>query len=46
MLRQYGRRALAAKRRVQQARREYLNSLLELQKAFADLEEAVGAALD
>jgi cobalt-zinc-cadmium efflux system outer membrane protein len=37
---------LDAQRNVQQVQREYLDSLLALQVAFAELEETVGAALD
>jgi cobalt-zinc-cadmium efflux system outer membrane protein len=37
---------LDAQRTVQQNERDYLQSLFELQQAFADLEEIVGAALD
>jgi cobalt-zinc-cadmium efflux system outer membrane protein len=37
---------LDAQRNVQQVQREYLDSLLALQIAFAELEETVGAALD
>jgi len=37
---------LNAQHSVQQAEREYLDSLLALQTAFADLEEIVGAPLD
>jgi cobalt-zinc-cadmium efflux system outer membrane protein len=37
---------LDAQRNVQQVQREYLESLLVLQMAFAELEETVGAALD
>ncbi len=37
---------LDAQRNVQVARREYLDSLLALQTAFADLEEVVGVPLD
>ncbi len=35
-----------AQRNVQQARREYLDSLLALQTSFAELEETVGAPID
>jgi cobalt-zinc-cadmium efflux system outer membrane protein len=37
---------LDSQRNVQQVQREYLDSLLALQVAFAELEETVGAALD
>lgn len=37
---------LDAQRNVQQVQRDYLDSLLALQNAFADLEEAVGVPLD
>jgi cobalt-zinc-cadmium efflux system outer membrane protein len=37
---------LDAQRNVQQVERDYLDSLLALQSAFADLEEAVGVPLD
>ncbi|MBI3670467.1 MAG: TolC family protein [Acidobacteria bacterium] len=37
---------LDAQRNVQQVERDYLESLLALQAAFADLEETVGASLD
>jgi len=37
---------LDAQRNVQQVQRDYLDSLLALQNAFADLEEAVGGPLD
>jgi outer membrane protein, heavy metal efflux system len=37
---------IEAQRTVRQNERDYLQSLLELQKAFSDLEEAVGVPLD
>lgn len=37
---------IEAQREVQQTQHEYLQSLLELQQAFADLEQVVGVSLD
>jgi outer membrane protein TolC len=37
---------LDAQRNVQQAQRDYLESLLALQTAFAELEQIVGTPLD